>query len=256
MTKQNELRRTLLTLESNARNTVKDKAQQRTDNIAQLRRDLRTLQDERNSLLSKHEAVKDKNRHLITDKARLEAEKELVAKLWDEINAQVFKMNQDECVCPACKQSLPNALEKENELKENFNKNKTERLVHLTEKGVSLKNQIEAREKELTAAEAEMENIKAGGQAKAAEISEKEKSIAVFEEENNRLAGAEEQEVANYIATNKEILSVKEQINNLEAEISAPVADEDSNNQLLAQKDTLSSEISELQKVSLKRSVA
>ena len=46
MTKQNELRRTLLTLESNARNTVKDKAQQRTDNIAQLRRELRSLQDE------------------------------------------------------------------------------------------------------------------------------------------------------------------------------------------------------------------
>ena len=248
MTKQNELRRTLITLESNARNTVKDKAQQRTDNIAQLRRELRTLQDERNSLLSKHEAVKDKNKYLIADKVRLEAEKELVGKLWDELNAQVFKMNPDECVCPACKQSLPNALEKENELKENFNKNKTEKLARLTDKGVSIKNEIEARAKEIVSAEAEMENIKAGGQVKAAEISEKEKSIAVFEEENNRLAGAEEQEVANYITTNKEILSVKEQINNLEAEISAPIEEDGNDSQLLAQKTALGTEISELQR--------
>ena len=54
-----------------------------------------------------------------------------INELWDELNAQVFKMNPDECVCPACKQSLPNALEKENELKENFNKNKTEKLARI-----------------------------------------------------------------------------------------------------------------------------
>ena len=93
-----------------------------------------------------------------------------------------------------------------------------------------------------------MENIKAGGQVKAAEISEKEKSIAVFEEENNRLAGAEEQEVANCIATDKEILSVKEQINNLEAEISAPIEEDGNDSQLLAQKTALGTEISELQR--------
>lgn len=248
MRRQNELRQQIIQLENNARNTVKDNAQARIDNIYSIRRRLTSLKEEKNGLLSDYNAKKRSIEVLGVELSDLKTEKDRVTKQWEKSNEETFVADENACVCPACKRELENAAAKMEDLKKSFNTNKENNIKAITERGMRLKADIETKEGQISLANTELENLKAKGLAKGEEIESVEKELSVYEEENNRLSGDEEKQVTEAIATDKDIIKAKQHIADIDVELKKPVDDVD-NTELLNNKRKLAAEITELNKM-------
>lgn len=237
-----DLSRQLITLENNARNTVRDNKQARVIRIADLKRELTTLLNERSAHTNAFNVRTREKESLQKERDYLIGQKAQVALQWDEEDRKVFKMDDSACHCPTCKQYLPNAAEISQDLENNFNKNKSDLLNSLTQKGKSINGEISEKEKAIALKQIEIDNAKADGETVYAQIVAKENEVATYEKENGRLSADENQQVINTIATSPEIKSVKEKIESLQQQIDLPEAD-DTKTELLSRKSQLSADI-------------
>jgi len=229
------LEQQLITLTNTIRNRVRDRKVERENNIALLKRQRRDLESERNRLLEDYHAEVKRKDQLVTAKNNLRKD-------YDRVNGETFQWNPESCVCPTCKQSLPNvdAQAKEAELRSNFNSDKSFRLAVITERGTKLGNDI-------AAIDAKLSNIVADGEAKKATIANLNEKIAAFEEENTRLSASEDHEVNAELSVNDEVQSLNTSIRLLQEQIDAPSQTE-SNYELLERKRTINSELDSLKK--------
>jgi exonuclease SbcC len=248
MRRQNELRQQIIQLENNARNTVKDNAQARIDNIHNIRRKLNSITEEKNGLLADYNAKKRAIEILNVELSDLKNEKDRVSKQWEKANAETFIADENACVCPACKRALDNAAAKMEDLQKSFNTNKENNIKAITEKGMRLKADIEAKEGQISLANTELENLKAKGLAKGDEIAAAEKELSAYQEENTRLSADESKEVADTIANDFDIIKAKQAIADIDVELKRP-ADNVDNSELLSKKRHLAAEITELNKL-------
>lgn len=239
--------RALAELEAEAGNAVKNKKLARENHIADIKRKISFLESERAQLLKSFDEEKKKSVALSNEDISLQVEKEKVGKQWDAINAEQFVFDANSCTCPTCKQQLPNVdiAAKEEELKANFNTDKSGRLRKVTEVGRRLAGEIEEKKKETLLVLTNLENIGANGQLKAAEIKAERERLSVFEEEHTRLSADESKEIADFIAQDVHIQEMKEQIRRIDEQINTPQQD-NNNTEALQRKTTLATQISSL----------
>lgn len=140
--------------------------------------------------------------------------------VWKE---REFEHNDDDCVCPTCKQDLP-----ENQVDEavaKFNKNKAdtlekikERQEEINEEGITLKKKVESLNKESESVQGEIERITGIGKKKVEEIELLKKKIEKAESQVTPI-----EENAEYIKLNEEKQSLENQIKELEQSVESSV---------------------------------
>ncbi len=90
-----------------------------------------------------------------------ENELELLRARWNQLNADVFVLNDDDLNCPTCKQILPNPEGMLEELKKTFNERKSLNLAANKENGVRLKQSTEIAIATLEKAKTDLADIEA-----------------------------------------------------------------------------------------------
>lgn len=244
-----DLERKVIQLENEERNSLTDNKQKRQDSIATVKRLIASLEDERSELLRDYDKIAAKKTRLLSDKSVVVSDKNIAGEQWDKISAEQFSFDPNLCKCPTCKQDLPNvdAAAQEQELRNNFNKSKSERLNKVAETGKRLKLEEEEKEREISLVDIEINNIIARGESKKNEIAGKKKELSVLEEDHVRRSSDEDQELKDKIANNQVIINLKAQIKNLTDQIEAPVND-GNNSELQERKRNLQAEINAVNK--------
>lgn len=87
--------------------------------------------------------------------------KDGLSRQWDEVNAEVFKMDSEKSYCPSCARPLDNALELEVELRDNFMRSIKNKKEEINEKGVSCAEKITLAETKLKKLETDSIDVKA-----------------------------------------------------------------------------------------------
>lgn len=82
-------------------------------------------------------------------RGNLEAHIEKYRKQWDEVSKSEFIVNENECICPTCKQELTDKDSKIEQLRANFNRDKAKKLEEINAEGVRTKNQTDEMSQEV-----------------------------------------------------------------------------------------------------------
>lgn len=134
-----------------------------------------------------------------------------------------FEHNDDDCVCPTCKQDLP--VEKIDEAIAEFNKNKADTLEkiksrqeEINEEGITLKNKVESLQNKNESVKGEIERITTIGKKKVEEIELLKKKI---ERAESQVTPVEKNE--QYIKLNEEKQSLENRIKELEQSVESSV---------------------------------
>jgi DNA repair exonuclease SbcCD ATPase subunit len=159
---------------------------------------------------------------------------ESLRKQWKEINAEKLEFNENELICPTCKQQLPeqDIEERRNHMQEAFNKSKSERLAANLEDGKKIRQMVDS-----LLSEIQHLNI-----PDAPDTSEKQTQIEKLKAEIQALKEKKPQYRESILFKANEA-----KIRELREKISVPV-DRDSIDMLKNNKRTLQSEIDALKK--------
>ncbi|SET95447.1 AAA domain-containing protein [Salinibacillus kushneri] len=138
------------------------------------------LQEEQSNLnilkskVDSQQQRKDMNERNIKD---LQTQMQDLREQWNEQNDKQFD-HESSCTCPTCKQELPE--EQIEEAKANFNRNKSELLEKINQKGQDLKTKVEAIQQDNESIEKEIAKLNS-------QIDEKKKSISSLEAKKDNL---------------------------------------------------------------------
>lgn len=77
------------------------------------------------------------------DEQDLIKQKDKLLKTYKELRAEQFELNENDTICPSCKQKLPKAGEEVESLRTDFNSNKINQLNRMKEKGDEFNKQIQ-----------------------------------------------------------------------------------------------------------------
>ena len=242
---QGTLKQEVLKAEEEIKQSVRDQRQVRENRLTTLRREAAAMSDERNGIASTYTA---KNRELTRVKDELATWQSQIDKVrseYDTLEAEKFQLDPNACVCPACKQDLPNALERSAELEANWNQSKSSKLSLIRKRGQDMKTQIDEAGKRIETLEAELSNLTSQGTDKAAMLAAKNQEILTFEEQHQRMLADEKQQAREEIAGSPVIMALSLKVDALQARIDAPY-EADDNTELKARKANLTAEISSL----------
>lgn len=245
------LEREILQLKQGIQDAVLADKRNRETGIVAKRMDIKSKEDEKARLLSDYNRLSSK---VESDKAaadKLELRVALTRTMWNDVNSETFTFDPSSCTCPTCKQPLPDvdAAAREEELKKNFNADKSRRLTEINERGIALKSEVDAMKKAIELSNLELGNTKAKGEKMAEEIASLKRELSILEEDNNRRSELEAQDAEDRIAKDPRILQIKEQIEALEAQINTPRQADEEMEQLQQRKRNLNAELDSLKKV-------
>jgi exonuclease SbcC len=238
-------------IEHNIRTGINQQSQDRQNEIAAKKRQLRTLQDEVQTKAGSITRLKDNIKAMDKERAQLREE-------WELENKKVmpefapFEFDESACTCPTCKQALPadqvanrkDALQKnydDNKLIEEkkFNTTKADKLITIQNDGKKLAADI---------AEAEQRLASLGDtEADKRSITNLQQEISALEQEHSALVENEATEITTSIANNTDLATLRKQIAGLEAEKDAlEKPDTTLVNELREKKVAITKEIDEL----------
>lgn len=227
--KRGDINRQIITRENDLRNSVREKAQSRKDQIDEARRSLDSLKMEKSSLLQSWERTNESLKRNKANHEALEKERDKLVEEWSKVNAETFEFDPSNGCCPTCKQDLPEGQveEKRKMLEDNFNTDKAKRLDKITHQGFSYKHEIEESLKSATVLEAQLSNIKAKGDDVTAKISSAEENFNTLVEASQREAENEAAELSEIISGDDVIAEFKKALSDIDAEISQPFEESD-----------------------------
>lgn len=220
-----ELQNQVLAIEHKIRSEINTARANRESLIASKKRELRNLQDEAQNnagLITRTNAAIE----------TLEKEREELGAKWEVVNKEefqftdVFRFDENQCVCPTCKQRLPaDTIESSRKhLEENFNANKEKlraefntskinRIKTITNRGFAIAGEIESLKKKLASLGDEKAN--------QAKITDLQSEIASLELTHTSLNESEATQVTTALATNAEIVALNKKASDLQIEIDA-----------------------------------
>lgn len=232
--KVGDLRVDLNGIEFHIKNSVRDKRQQREQDILNFKRELQTLNDNFTRLGISIKTETDR-------KTRLEAEKaELTAK-WHKINNEQLVFDETKFACPTCKRAYEASgiEEKKIELTKNFNQNKSSRLAEITDNGKRIAAELKLIEVKISGFDSEKDGL-------LLQIKNRQEVIDSLQEKHNLFTANEEATVLNDIKENGRHKEITAQIQALEEEINAPQDMEENQGVLIQQKKDISTKIANI----------
>lgn len=232
--KVGDLRVDLNGIEFHIKNSVRDKRQQREQDILNFKRELQTLNDNFTRLGISIKTETDR-------KTRLEAEKaELTAK-WHKINNEQLVFDETKFACPTCKRAYEASgiEEKKIELTKNFNQNKSSRLAEITDNGKRIAAELKLIEVKISGFDSEKDGL-------LLQIKNRQEVIDSLQEKHNLFTANEEAAVLNDIKENGRHKEITAQIQALEEEINAPQDMEENQGVLIQQKKDISTKIANI----------
>jgi len=214
--------------------SIKNEIDKKDEELKTLQTALKSLTDKRTSLKAQLESIDSNLMTLRED--------------WKKINAEEFKANESDCKCPTCKREFDNAEEKIAEIKNNFIKQKNERLEVNQTKGKSLVSEKKNTEEEIKNLDSRIEK----GESLIKDLQSKISSLrADLMIENNSKGNtiSFESVVSELVSKSEKYQTLKSEIQKLEA-VTFDLPNE-SNSELSESKKTIQKEIDAL-KVSLR----
>ncbi|MGJ9460078.1 hypothetical protein [Oceanobacillus sp. CF4.6] len=145
----------------------------------------------------------------------LQGRMEELRRQWVEQNSQEFD-HENNCSCPSCGQDLPE--EQLEEVKRNFNRNKSNLLGTINQKGTELKQKVETIQTENFSINAQIDKLNGQIEKKQADIQKLEKKIS--EAENNVRPIAEN---TSYQKLIQERRAIEQQIEQIQASVEESV---------------------------------
>lgn len=217
------------------KNDVQLHKQAREQKISSSKSDLRKLNDDLTTTRREYT-----NASSLID--NLTKEKESLTKKWFDIDAENIKFNDGEFCCPACKREFEpgDVEEKKQTLTANFNSDKVTRLNQITEKGKSIRIEINDLETKLS-------NLKSKGENLNTEIAAISNRISELDIQHSRLCADEEGELSKTISKNVEYNNKKKELDELTEKINVPFKAED-NSELITRKKLISVELDDHKK--------
>lgn len=212
-------------VEINIRTKLNGARTDRGFEIAKKKQELRLLQDEsqNNELLKTRTAASIEN---------LEKERQELRDKWESVSMELFefkdefKFDDNQCVCPTCKQRLPadaiessratlekNFNDNKAKLEADFNTSKVNRIKTITDRGTAIADEIKQHQAKL-----DSKNVVDNNQQKIADL---QSEIATLESTHNSLNESEASQITTAIATSTDIIDLNKKSANLQAEIDA-----------------------------------
>jgi exonuclease SbcC len=204
------MRSQLQQIEFGERNAIQEKKRLREKNIMDKRSLLRNKEDEASRMRVDYSTEEKR-------KSGLELIATDLRQKWENINKEELKFNDGDFCCPTCRRTYEaeDVEAKKNEMRANFNTDKSRRLANITEQGSKIKDDINT-------IIAKLDNIAANGKTLRAEIEVMKSDIQTLEEEHSRLSANEEVEMKNAIENNTEYKGIQEMISLRTEEIDSP----------------------------------
>lgn len=227
------LNRLLMDIEFNIKNQVQQGKQQRDQNILNEKNELRILNDK--VINARKDYTNNENR-----KETLQKEQTSLREKWGLVDAEKLEFQEGQFCCPACKREYEasDIEAAKQKLTANFNTDKSKRLKEITDRGVTIGNEIKDIDTRLG-------NLTASGKKLNEEITIITNRITNLEEENVRLSGNDEGEIQKAIATHAQYQQYKQEVVACNDLIDKPFTAED-NSALLLRKKELTTQLSDL----------
>jgi exonuclease SbcC len=158
MDKVNLIRKQKHELETRLDDVRKSSQKEKRESIFEIEKVIVQLQNDIFKLENENKSCSDSIKLRKGEIEKLTIENNSLREKYSVINASVFTMNQNECVCPTCNRELENADEKRKSLEENFNNDKVSKLIDINEKGIANKELIEKMSGEISVYEGQITN--------------------------------------------------------------------------------------------------
>lgn len=218
---------------------VRQEKEQIEDDIARKQREVQKLLIEIGDIEREYKTKSARHEQLKKDIVFYNNKIDNLRKQWFEISSEKFSFNENELICPTCKQTLPehDIEEKQAHMREAFNKSKADRLKANQDDGIKIKSLIAEINKEI-----DRLNV-----PEAPDTSEKQREIDRIKDELTVLRAKTPQPEHSilYQANRKKIDELREQIN--------VSVEQQSINDLKRQKQEITSQIDSLKKRLYKR---
>lgn len=231
--KRQSLNRLMLDIEASIKSQVQDRKRERESKIQSEKSELRRLQDELVIARKVYGSADARKKVIETEQVELREK-------WAKVDAEKLEFKEGQFCCPACKREYEasDVQAKKDELTNNFNVDKSNRLKEITDRGQALGVEITDLTTKLT-------NLKAKGDGLNADITATTNRIAELETENTRLSADDAAEVNSSIATHVQYQQYKKEIELLDEQINAPFVAED-NSTLMQRKRDLNLQLDQL----------
>ncbi|MBP7398206.1 MAG: AAA family ATPase [Chitinophagales bacterium] len=233
LNRRQEFNSKLMTIDFGIKNDIQQKKQAWEKVLIEQKNILRTKQDDISRTLNEYTTESNRKAVLVDEQSKLRED-------WTKVDAEKLEFNEGEFHCPACKREFEasDVDAKKIELTQNFNKNKSDRLNKINERGVALGTDI-------AALETKIGNLKAKGETLRAEETLLKNHIAELETEHSRLTENEATEIEQAITASKERNQILKEIEELNTQIDTPFQAED-NSALLQRKSELTQQLDQL----------
>jgi DNA repair exonuclease SbcCD ATPase subunit len=234
ITKRQGLRQLMNDIEFTAKNKVQQNKQARQGKINEEKNALSAKNNERTTFLGSYNSSIDRKTALVKEQGELRIK-------WGNINDEKLEFKEGEFCCPACKREFEAADvdAKKTELTNNFNNDKSTRLMAITNRGAAIT-------KELEDLEIKISNITADGIKLKSEIEVIDARIIELQKEHDRLSADEIGEQEKEIAGSETYQKCRRDIVELEEQINTPFQAED-NSALVQRKKDLIIQLNQLQ---------
>lgn len=234
-TKLHELKNKSGNLYNDIRSKFSDASQHRKNNITDLERQLSGINQ---SLTNSKHNIDFLNKEIIN----LENDKAIVSDEWVKTDAEKLEFNDNKLNCPSCKRPLdPEQVNNnKNELTENFNTDKANRLQRILAKGTGLAGKITEKKNELRKISDQYSSLQK-------ELQQLQVQIDNAKDEHQSILNNAESEFNKELSTNKEYLSIINEIDGLQLLIEIPINEAD-DSQLKEQKANLNIELDALKR--------
>lgn len=245
--KQGAIQRAITERKQQIENDSQDQKLLRERAIAEMKRRISTAENDRDMMQRDLKLSGDQVARIKGLIESLESERAKSVEEWKRVNADVFKFNDSECICPTCSQQLPddNIEAKKTELENKFNTTKAAKLDTITKHGFKIKEQIENYNVELGAMQAKVSNIEAKIQTANSELNLMKDGLANLEEDNLLKTADSKIAIEAALQNDSEIKRLRAELEAINEELVAPTDIQD-NSEFKARKKELQSKIDEV----------
>jgi DNA repair protein SbcC/Rad50 len=232
--RKTELNKLMLDIEFAEKEKVRGGAQARITEINTKISELNNLKEQHRIASSNYATHEERKDQLLKTRAKLVEE-------WKSINTEELVFDEHKFSCPTCKRAYDaeNIEAKKDELRQNFNKSKSERLEDNKTRGGKIKAEIEL-------AEIKMAEYKEEAGGYQVQIDLLLSSIESLKKTHISLLENEQTSIQAAINANLQYNKDKEEIAAIDKQVNAPQSD-NGKAELLARKQSLKTVISELQ---------
>ena len=222
--KQGDINRKVLDRKHQLENNVIDEKRKRENVIVDSRRRISQIENDRDLIRRDVKSTEDRISRIKIQLESLNNDRAKCVEEWTKLNATEFEFDKNQCVCPTCSQQLPaeNIVAKETELRNNFNKNKAEKLDSISKKGFAVKEQIDSAQKDIAAAEATLSNLKSKIDSFESELNLLNKDLANLEQDNQRKTSEAMKSLEETIQADAEVKTLMEELEVINEELTAP----------------------------------